>query len=151
MKGKDMTKKSLFVVLFAMLCLAVFTVSVSADQDGYERYCNSDQYGCWVTGDEGEQIYIMFWSESARDLFMGPGSNAVVADPFPAGKMSLGKGSTPVKSLTDTLRDLISDIYTAAGMEKYINSDAAAMAYDLEHGYATMDDILSFLDRVAQY
>ena len=66
-----MNKKSFFVVLFAMLCLAVFTVSVSADQDGHTNWCNMDQYGCWVTGDEGEQIYIMFWTEDARKLFMG--------------------------------------------------------------------------------
>ncbi|MBQ6517480.1 MAG: hypothetical protein IJI14_02095 [Anaerolineaceae bacterium] len=66
-----MNKKTLFVVLLAMLCLAVFTVSVSADQDGLENWCNIDQYGCWVTGDEGEQNYIMFWSEETRQYFMG--------------------------------------------------------------------------------
>ena len=47
------------------------------------------QYGCWVTGEDGGQSYIMFWSESARDLFMGPGSKACVAKPYPAGKMPL--------------------------------------------------------------
>lgn len=88
--GGIMKKKVLFV-LFAILMMAVMTVSVSADQDGYDRYCNSDQYGCWVTGDEGQQIYIMFWSEEAREFFMGPGSNAVVTDPVPGGQMSLGK------------------------------------------------------------
>ena len=51
--------------------MAVMTVSVSADQDGYNNWCNMDQYGCWVTGDEGEQIYIMFWSEAIRQQFMG--------------------------------------------------------------------------------
>ena len=67
-----MNKKLMFV-LFAMLMMAVMTVSVSADQLANDRWCNSDQYGCWVTGDDGAQDYIMFWSESARDLFMGPG------------------------------------------------------------------------------
>ena len=87
-----MNKKSLFVVLFAMLCLAVFTVSVSADQDGHTNWCNMDQYGCWVTGDGGEQVYIMFWSEEARTYFMGPNSNAVVTDfcaDCEGGKLSL--------------------------------------------------------------
>ena len=84
-----MSKKSLFVVLFVILCMAVMTASVSADQIGNKRWCNSDQYGCWITGDDVEQVYIMFWSESARDLFMGPGSNATVAPAFPMGEMPL--------------------------------------------------------------
>lgn len=74
-----MNKKVLFVLL-AILMMAVMTVSVSADQDGLTNWCNMDQYGCWVTGEEGEQIYIMFWSEEARTYFMGPNSNAVVTD-----------------------------------------------------------------------
>lgn len=126
-----MNKKSVFVVLFAMLCLAVFTVSVSADQDGLDRYCNSDQYGCWVTGDGGSQDYIMFWSEYARDLFMGPGSNAVVTDPVPAGRMSLGKASVSAeKELSreekiSALVDFYLDQYikqthgTKAGLTRY--------------------------------
>ena len=91
-----MNKKSLFVVLFAMLCLAVFTVSVSADQDGHTNWCNMDQYGCWVTGDDGAQNYIMFWSEEARTYFMGPNSNAVVTDYCADcnGKLSLSNSDT---------------------------------------------------------
>lgn len=88
-----MNRKTLFFVMLAMLCLAVFTVSVSADQNGNDNWCNSDQYGCWVTGDGGVQNYIMFWSESAREYFMGKGSTATVAAPFPGGKMSM----TPVQ------------------------------------------------------
>ena len=92
-----MNKKSLFVVLFAMLCLAIFTVSVSADQDGHTNWCNMDQYGCWVTGDGGEQVYIMFWSEEARTYFMGPNSNAVVTDYCAdcGGKLGLEENKTP--------------------------------------------------------
>ena len=66
-----MNKRTLFVVLFAMLCLALSAMTVLADQDGGDRWCNMDQYGCWVTGDEGEQIYISFWTEEARKYFMG--------------------------------------------------------------------------------
>lgn len=65
-----MNKKVLFI-LFAILMMAVITVSVSADQDGHYNWCNIDQYGCWVTGDDGAQNYIMFWSEEARLYFMG--------------------------------------------------------------------------------
>lgn len=67
-----MNKNKLFAVLFAMLCLAVLTVSVFADQEGNNRWCNIDQYGCWVTDeDTGGQNYVMFWSEEARQYFMG--------------------------------------------------------------------------------
>ena len=67
-----MKKCKLFVVLFAMLCLAVLTAAVSADQDGNNRYCITDEYGCWVTNEEtGGQDYIMFWSEEIRQYFMG--------------------------------------------------------------------------------
>ena len=92
-----MNKKVLFV-LFAVLMMAVMTVSVSADQDAYDRFCNMDQYGCWNTNDEGGKDYIMFWSESARDYFMGPGSNAVVTDYCAdcSGKLGMGSGAPVV-------------------------------------------------------
>ena len=73
-------KKSL-VVLFVLLIAALSVMAVSAayyDQNGNSYWCNKDSYGCWVTGDKGEQIYIMFWSESARDYIMGTGSDAPV-------------------------------------------------------------------------
>ncbi len=73
-------KKSL-VVLFVLLIAALSVMAVSAayyDQNGNSYWCNKDSYGCWVTGDKGEQIYIMFWSESARDYIMGSGSDAPV-------------------------------------------------------------------------
>ena len=46
------------------------------DQMGNKYWCNSDSYGCWVTSENGEHEYIMFWSESARDTIMGPDSKA---------------------------------------------------------------------------
>ena len=87
-----MTKKLLFVVLFAMLFLAALTVSVSADQDGGSCWCNNDQYGCWITGEKGGRDYIMFWSESARDYIMGKGSKAPIVDRYFAGKLPLECG-----------------------------------------------------------
>ena len=65
-----MNKKVLFAFL-AVLVISVMTVSVSADQDGNKRWCWIDANGCWITGDDGEQWYIHFWSESARKFFMG--------------------------------------------------------------------------------
>ena len=84
-----MKRNTIFVVLFAMLCLIAITAAVSADNDGYNSYCNIDQYGCWVTDwdtelDEptGKKIYVQFWSEEAREFFMGKDSDATVA-PLP--------------------------------------------------------------------
>ncbi len=77
-------KKSL-VLIFVLICAALSVLSVSAaprdryyDQLGNKHWCNSDSYGCWVTGENGEHEYIMFWSESARDAIMGPDSNAPI-------------------------------------------------------------------------
>lgn len=111
-----MNKKSLFVVLFVIFCMAVMTVSVSADQEGNKLWCNSDQYGCWVTGDAGEKNYIMFWSEAARDLFMGPGSNATVAPAYPMGEMPLDKPvveSSTRSSIFAALAEQIAEMFVA--------------------------------------
>ncbi len=77
-------KKS-FVLIFVLICAVLSVLSVSAsprdryyDQLGNKHWCNSDSYGCWVTGENGEHEYIMFWSESARDAIMGPGSKAPI-------------------------------------------------------------------------
>ncbi len=77
-------KKS-FVLIFVLICAALSVLSVSAaprdryyDQLGNKHWCNSDSYGCWVTGENGEHEYIMFWSESARDAIMGPDSKAPI-------------------------------------------------------------------------
>lgn len=120
-----MLRKLVFVGMILVL-MASFT-AVLADQDALDRYCNSDQYGCWVTNEEGGQDYIMFWSESARELFMGPGSNAVVADPVPAGKMSLGKAIAVQMQgrelLISKIYDhLISQGADMNGVDEYINS-----------------------------
>ena len=81
-----MKKNKLFVVLFAMLLLAVLSVSVYADQDGKDRYCTKDSYGCWVTNEDGvSKDYIMFWTEEARQYIMGdltrPYTNVVGPEP----------------------------------------------------------------------
>ena len=81
-------------------CCLVFFGTALADQIGNKRWCNSDQYGCWVTGSGGGQNYIMFWSESARDLFMGPDSKAPVVKRYPEGELALDPAPTPAPALT---------------------------------------------------
>ncbi len=77
-------KKS-WILFFVLICAALSVLSVSAaprdryyDQLGNKHWCNSDSYGCWVTGENGEHEYIMFWSESARESIMGPDSDAPI-------------------------------------------------------------------------
>ncbi len=71
---------NLYRVVFSAILLSFLSaIPVSAalyDQNGNHYFCNSDPDGCWVTGEEGEQIYIMFWSEASRAKYMGEGSNA---------------------------------------------------------------------------
>ena len=75
-------KRSL-ILFFVLIIAALSVLSVSAaprdryyDQMGNKHWCNSDSYGCWITGENGEHEYIMFWSEAARDSIMGPDSKA---------------------------------------------------------------------------
>ncbi len=100
-KEADMNKTKFFIFMLLTACCLVFFGTTLADQDGNKRWCNSDQYGCWITDDDGGQSYIMFWSESARDLFMGPDSKAPVVKQYPAGQMPLDPAPMPApKELT---------------------------------------------------
>ena len=90
-----MNKTKLFIFMLLTACCLVIFGTALADQDGNKRWCNSDQYGCWITGDDGGQSYIMFWSESARELFMGADSKAPVVKQYPAGQMPLDPAPTP--------------------------------------------------------
>ncbi len=85
------------VILMFVLMIAAFSVmSASAaprgryyDQIGNKHWCNSDSDGCWVTGENGEHNYIMFWSEASREKYMGAGSDAPVGDYSTSGKMTI--------------------------------------------------------------
>ncbi len=88
-------KKS-WILFFVLICAALSVLSASAaprdryyDQLGNKHWCNSDSYGCWVTGENGEHEYIMFWSESARESIMGPGSDAPIGTNPGASELSL--------------------------------------------------------------
>ncbi len=75
--------KKHLIIFFVLMTVLSTVLSVSAaprsrryDQLGNKHWCNIDDDGCWVTGEEGERIYIMFWSEASRSKYMGEGSNA---------------------------------------------------------------------------
>ena len=50
-------KKIVFCVLLLTLLLSFCTVF--ADQDGRNCWCNIDEYGCWITGEDSGKTYIM--------------------------------------------------------------------------------------------
>ena len=97
-----MAKKIVMLLTFAVLILS-FT-AVFADQNGNARWCNSDEYGCWVTGEDGGKCYIMFWSEDARAYFMGgksrPGALVTNKPTAPNGRMPILPGPQPGEKLT---------------------------------------------------
>ncbi len=89
-----MMKKVVFAAMVLTLLLSFCTVL--ADQDGRNCWCNIDEYGCWITGEDGGKNYIMFWSEEARLYIMGSGSapyKYVVAKPGGAGMLPMECGS----------------------------------------------------------
>lgn len=97
-----MQRKYTILVLFVLLSAALLSMSVYADQDGNARWCNSDEYGCWVTGEDGGKSYIMFWSEEARAYFMGsksaPGSLVTVKPNTPGGRFDVEAAPIPPKN-----------------------------------------------------
>ena len=88
--------KKAIILMFVLMIAAFSVMSASAaprgryyDQLGNKHWCNSDSDGCWVTGENGEHEYIMFWSEAAREKYMGAGSNAPVGEYVESGKMTI--------------------------------------------------------------
>ncbi len=89
-----MNRKFLWFFVFMFILLGTFAAA-SADQDGRNCWCNIDEYGCRITGDDGGVIYIMFWSEEARQYIMGAGSapyDLVVEKPSQSGILALKCG-----------------------------------------------------------
>ncbi len=84
------------LVIAAVLLTALLSFcAVMADQDGNYRYCNRDQYGCWITEEDGRRSYIMFWSEEIRKNFIG--DKPAVVCPVPeenSATMELAKPQT---------------------------------------------------------
>ncbi len=76
--------KKLVLLTALLVTLLLSCPAVFAEQDGNSCWCNTDQYGCWITNDDGSTMYLMFWSEYARQYIMGSHSrpNEMVV-PFP--------------------------------------------------------------------
>ena len=77
--------KKLFLLTLVLIIAALSVMSVSAaphgryyDQSGSKYWCYVDNYGCWITGENGGKEYIMFWSEASADFIMGPNSGAPI-------------------------------------------------------------------------
>lgn len=90
-----MNRKFLWFFVFMFILLGTFAAA-SADQDGRNCWCNIDDYGCRITDEDGGVIYIMFWSEEARQYIMGAGSapyDLVVEKPAQSGILALKCGS----------------------------------------------------------
>ena len=88
-----MYKRLLLIFVTAILFIFVISTVVLADQLGSFRYCNQDQYGCWVTEEDGRRSYIMFWSEEIKNNFIGKDKQAVICNPPDShgGEMKLEK------------------------------------------------------------
>lgn len=108
-------KKLVTAALLLIVVLSgVLTVSAYYDQNGTERWCNSDADGCWVTGEDGEKVYIMFWSEASREKFMGKDSNAPMGIALPAGKVIMPPPPVPPVPTASGKRRVQKVTWTAA-------------------------------------
>lgn len=95
-----MKKSIVFLLVFVIAALSLSSVSAAPrerwyDQMGNKYWCYVDSDGCWITGEEGEKNYIMFWSEASREKFMGPDSNAPIGVMYDAPEMPLKPPQPP--------------------------------------------------------
>ncbi len=103
-----MKKYFVLILVVIIAVLSVMTVCYAApfnryyDQDGNRYWCNSDVDGCWVTGENGEKEYIMFWSKASRDKIMGEGSNAPIGIAYNSSEMPLMAPPTAIPLITIT-------------------------------------------------
>ncbi len=150
-----MKRKYSLIVLFVLLTAAMIFITVSADQNGNDRWCNSDEYGCWVTDEDGGKCYITFWSEEARAYFMGdkskPGSLVTVKPNTPDGRLTLEAAPTRW-----TWRDFLVEMLTKHGayleehlggysLQQFISDQLYFFESRLNNGDETEDSIMSGL------
>lgn len=103
--------KLLFLTLFALI---LFPAAAMADQDGNAIWCNMDAYGCWVYNEDGGQDYLMFWSEDARQYFMGdstPPYTNVVDFCYDCSGDTMGMGESDGEDVEGTWRNALIDVY----------------------------------------
>ena len=112
-------KKTALILVLLMLLITVTTVF--ADQDGADTWCNEDQYGCWVTAEDGGKCYIMFWSEEARAFFMGdksrPGTLVTRAPDAAGGRFNMDPSPKGPKNYKDEFIALVQKYGETVGGE----------------------------------
>ena len=149
-------KKKIALILIVLLTAMIFSAAVSADQNGNDRWCNSDEYGCWVTGDKGEKWYIMFWSEEARAYFMGgksaPGTLVTRKPDTPGGRFGMEEAPAPHKM---TWKELLWDMMNrhrkllegqGVDIKKAYKDSVAGFEKNLKDGELTEKGIIDIIN-----
>ena len=134
-------------------CCLVFFGTALADQVGNKRWCNSDQYGCWVTGSGGGQNYIMFWSEDSRAYFMGgqskPGELVTDKPNTTGGRLGMQSApQTKVKSWRDIWVEVITkhgDLLESQGnnISELIKNTLEDFEKKIANGVETEEQVIS--------
>lgn len=150
-------KKVPFLIFVLSVILCVFAV-VSADQDGNDNWCNIDSYGCWVTNEDGGKDYLMFWSENARQYFMGdstpPYTNVVDYSSYIGiDKMSMNAapndGSEAWKeTLAEVYRSYEGFLFTSQWATNEINSVTKMIEKYLDSGRWQEKNVWSYIDAI---
>ena len=148
-----MKRKYSLIVLFVLLTAVLIFITVSADQNGNDRWCNSDEYGCWVTDEDGGKCYIMFWSEEARAYFMGdiskPGTLVTDKPNTPGGR--LGMKSPSVRTWQDLLIDMIyrhRALLEGQGnnIDELIRNNIKDLEKSIRNGEMTESDVINLIN-----
>ena len=135
---------------FSGLFLAVFCLLIAisaqafADHEGNDNWCNIDSYGCWVTNEDNGRDYLMFWSESARQYFMGdstpPYTNVVDYSAYiGVDKMSLNQSdNTGTQSWREALAEVFhkydNTLFTSEWAASELKSVTKIIEKNLESG-----------------
>lgn len=152
-----MKKIPLILLLVLSILMAVPGV-VFADQEGNNNWCNIDSYGCWVTNEDGGKDYLMFWSESARQYFMGdstpPYTNVVDYSSYIGiDKMSMNQmpddGSAEWKNaLAEVYRKYEGFLYTSQWASSQITAMTKIIEKNLEEGRWQDKNVWSYIESI---
>ncbi len=149
-------KRIIVLLVAAILTLMFLAASVSADQNGNDRWCNSDEYGCWVTEENGGKSYIMFWSEEARAFFMGgkskPGTLVTRKPDTPGGRFGMEEAPVPYKrTWRDMLWDMLNDhrvLLESQGMniKKLYKQEVSSFESQIRNGEMTEAQVIDTIN-----
>ena len=150
------------IFLFSLLVVILMPAAVFADQDGNDVWCNMDQYGCWVYNDDGGQDYLMFWSEDARQYFMGdstPPYTNVVDFCYECGSDKMGMGEndgsedgnkTWRNALINVYRKYQGTLFTKNWADSEIETLTKEMQRNLENGKWKEKDLWGKIDLIEE-